>query len=315
MRTDSRPLIHSSAPANTMLMGEHSVVYGHPALVTALAPRIHIKWHSRDDNHIEIQSTLAHYLSPINQLNDHPQLRFVLGALRYFAPQLSHGWTLVIDSEFPADWGLGSSAAVLAATLTGLERICAHTFTPWQRFSLGHKIIQDVQGRGSGADLAASLNGGCVYFDPTNQTVQPLALHHPLCLVYSGYKTPTADVLNWVNKHWQSRPDTLDQLYQTMGGITRLGYQALLKNNWPEFYTLVSGYQQTMVELGVSDATLDRLCHRLNQSGVAAKISGSGLGDCVLGFGHLVQLESFKYINTEISVLGALSHKSENPTW
>lgn len=304
----------SSAPANTMLMGEHSVVYGQPALVAALIPRIEIEWLPRSDQQIEIQSTLAHYLSPMNPLNPHPNLRFVIETIRLFSTQLQHGWTLKVHSEFPADWGLGSSAAVLAATLIGLENITKQTLTPWQRFKLGHSIILEIQGRGSGADLSASLMGGCVYFDPINQTIKSLPVEQTLSLVYSGYKTPTAEVLNWVAEQWKDRPNGLQQLYQEMGAITRQSYQAISEQNWPNFYQQVALYQQCMVKLGVSDPRLDQLCEAVNQQLAAAKISGSGLGDCIIGFGQLNHFEKAPLLKTKISPIGALCTQMEKPS-
>jgi mevalonate kinase len=302
----------SSAPANTMLIGEHSVVYGYPALVAALPPRIQIHWRIRQDMMIEIHSELGHYLAPLDTLTDHPTLRYVLAAIGSFQPQLKQGLTLNISSEFPADWGLGSSAAVLAACLIGLETITQQPCTMWQRFKQGRKIIQTIQGRGSGADLAASLLGDCVFFAPDEQRLERLNIQHPLCLVYAGYKTPTSEVLAWVAQNWQDRPEKLNQLYQTMGQTTLAAYQALKVNNWSEFYHCVDQYQQHMQQLGVSDTQLERIYHHLQPTLPAAKISGSGLGDCVLGFGHLIEPQPYPFLNTQLSNLGAVCQPLED---
>lgn len=293
----------SSAPANVMLMGEHSVVYGQPALVASLAPRIQIEWTQRDDRQLEIISELAHFTTSLDQIEDHPKLRFVLAALKAVAPKLSQGWTLRIHSEFPDDWGLGSSAAVLAACLVGLETICQLKLSDWARFELGHRCILDVQGRGSGADLAASLTGGLVFFDPTKQCIQPIPVSLDLCLVYSGYKTPTSQVLAQVAENWADRPEALQALYQQMGDTTRSAYQSLIKPNSAQdsaFYQQVEHYQQLMTQLGVSDTTLDDILAQLSTRLPAAKISGSGLGDCVIGFGHINTLPPYKIMNARI---------------
>lgn len=297
----------SSAPANVMLMGEHSVVYGQPALVASLAPRIQIEWSPRDDRQLEIISELADFTTPLDHIEDHPKLRFVLAALKAFAPKLSQGWTLRIHSEFPDDWGLGSSAAVLAACLVGLETLCQLKLKAWERFELGHRCILEVQGRGSGADLAASLTGGLVFFDPTKQCIQTIPVSLDLCLVYSGYKTPTSQVLAQVAKNWTDRPEALKALYQEMGDTTRSAYQSLIKANSTQdsqdstFYQQVEHYQQLMTQLGVSDKTLDDILAQLSTRLPAAKISGSGLGDCVIGFGHISALPPYKIMNVSIS--------------
>ncbi|MBE0494429.1 MAG: GHMP kinase [Thiomicrospira sp.] len=294
----------SSAPANVMLMGEHSVVYGQPALVASLTPRIQIEWTPRDDRQLDIISELAHFTTQLDQIKDHPKLRFVLAALKAFAPKLAQGWTLRIHSEFPDDWGLGSSAAVLAACLVGLENICQLKLSDWARFELGHRCILDVQGRGSGADLAASLTGGLVFFDPSRQCIQPIPVSLDLCLIYSGYKTPTSQVLAQVAKAWADRPEELQALYQKMGDTTRSAYQILTKTHSaddPAFYQQVTHYQQLMTQLGVSDPTLDNIVDQLRTCLPAAKISGSGLGDCVIGFGHIKALPPYKIMNARIN--------------
>lgn len=295
----------SSAPANVMIMGEHSVVYGYPALVAALPPRITIHWQARADREIHIHSALANFSTSLDQLADHPKLRFVLAAIRAFADQLKQGWDLTIDSEFPADWGLGSSAAVLAATIVGLEKITQNDLSTWQKFEIGHRCILAIQGRGSGADLAASLTGGLVYFEPGAQRINRLEQTLDLCLIYSGYKTPTAEVLAQVAAAWQDRPQQRDALYHAMANITKQAYQALQHNQQNDFYRAVQHYQQLMQQLGVSDTTLDTIISRLQQQTTAAKISGSGLGDCVLAFGHLDKLEPYALLNTQISQRGA----------
>jgi mevalonate kinase len=103
--------------------------------------------------------------------------------------------------------------------------------------------------------------------------------------VYAGYKTPTAEVLAWVADHWQNRPDERDALYNRMGAITQHAYQALEQQAWSHFYKAVSDYQIGMAELGVSDATLEQLLSLAHRAQLgAAKISGSGLGDCIIVF-------------------------------
>ena len=51
----------------------------------------------------------------------------------------------------------------------------------------------------------------------------------------------------------------------------------------------MSKYQLLMEDLGVSDAKLDQMIRdaRRHQGLLAAKISGSGLGDCILAFGDV----------------------------
>ncbi|MGM0541153.1 MAG: mevalonate kinase family protein [Pseudomonadota bacterium] len=317
----------SVAPANSMILGEHSVVYGHPAMACALNQFIYIDWQSRPDYEIHIHSALAEHSTQIQSLLTqkqaiHPQLKFVCHALAAFAEQLPFGLTIHIRSEFSSTIGLGSSAAVLAAMLSGLNQITQQHKSLLELFAIGHSIILKIQGRGSGTDLAASLSGGVIYFQPHSAGQPPeiksliqLNQAFPVTLIYAGYKTPTAQVLELVAKQWQTRPAELSALYQQMGQTTLAAFKALQQQNLPLFYHLFKTYQALMTQLGVNDATLSLLIEALSAcaSIEAAKISGSGFGDCVIGLGTLDQcpdsskslLANYQQLQVNITLEGA----------
>ncbi len=84
-----------------------------------------------------------------------------------------------------------------------------------------------------------------------------------------------------------------------------------------EFYQQCKNYQKLMTQLGVNDDTLESIINDLNGclDIHAAKISGSGLGDCVLGIGKTKncssssqnKLENYQQIGIQISQNGAQS--------
>lgn len=78
-----------------------------------------------------------------------------------------------------------------------------------------------------------------------------------------------------------------DALYARMGTVADEAITAAESKRWPAFFAALTTYQSLMVELGVSDDTLDHIIEKAKEApGTrAAKISGSGLGDCVLAFG------------------------------
>ena len=303
-----------------MILGEHSVVYGHPALACAVDQYVTINWQMRDDSALNIYSELGEHHTQIDKISTHPKLHFVLATLQAFQSQLSFGLDIHITSEFSSTIGLGSSAAVLAAMIAGLNEICETNLSLLERFNLGHKIIIDIQGRGSGTDLAASLTGGTIFFQPVNEThakpsIKKLPISLPLVLIYSGYKTPTAEVLKKVALDWQTKPNELKMLYRSMAKITRGALHALEHQQLEHFYQACKDYQHQMEQLGVSDRVLHEIVMALN--GCAdihcAKISGSGLGDCVLGIGEInlctlksqQQLSNYQTLQIRISQQGA----------
>jgi mevalonate kinase len=301
-----------SAPANTMLMGEHAVLFGHSALVCALTQRLYVKANKRTDGHIVIASALGHFqCSLINlpvQLHQQSPFSFVLQALALC--DLGEGVELLIESEFEHTLGLGSSAAVTVASLGAMALLTQGRFDAHAVMQLGIESIGKVQGRGSGADVAASALGGMVKFKAEPVSAEKVQLSElawleapSLQLVYCGYKTPTPIVIAQVALAALQDPQRFTQLYEQMGACVEAAVNALKRHDWPTFAQSMDQYQTFMRALGVSDETIEsiiQLAQKKASSGAlfGAKIAGSGLGDCVLLLGS----EPLDWPHTQMSV-------------
>lgn len=273
-----------------MLMGEHAVLYGQPALVCALDSRIEITFTLRNDRLVKVNSALAEYQSSLDRLDQDPRLEFVIAAIEAYQGRLQTGFECSIHATFSSTIGLGSSAAVTAAMVKGLQHLVGVESDLKDDFRQGLAIIHKVQqGRGSGADLAATLKGGVICFQP-----EPLEISSVSCpenivfsLFYSGYKMKTPEVLAWVEEQWRHQRELRSALYQLMGSTCRASMEALQQTDLKEFGRLMNCYQGLMDSLGVCDATLASMIYSLrdDERVYGAKISGSGLGDCVLTLG------------------------------
>ncbi|HSR87316.1 MAG TPA: galactokinase family protein, partial [Pontiella sp.] len=210
--------ITTSAPGSLMLLGEHAVLHGHHALVCAINRRITVCLLPLDAKTVRITSGLGCYESPLNDLMDHAALRFVIQAIRQHAGQFPAGFDLHIDSEFSADIGFGSSAAVTVAVHAALlASLLGEAPENELLFNEALQTVHAVQGRGSGADLAASVFGGVVGYTQT-PTFQPMAVSLPLTAVYCGYKTPTPEVILKVEKLRAEHPRKYERIFAQMSG-------------------------------------------------------------------------------------------------
>ncbi|MBV7435463.1 mevalonate kinase [Cardiobacteriaceae bacterium TAE3-ERU3] len=271
-----------------MVSGEHAVVYGHAAIVAAIEQRIHVRLQATNDDTVYIHSALGEYQSPVMMLRPDPRLRFAIACLERYPH--SGGVDISINSDIDHTLGLGSSAAVTIALLGALARHSNSDESLATLHTQALTIIRSLQGRGSGADLAASLHGGMIAYRnlPHTQTkalpLPPTAFH----LRYAGYKTPTAEVLALIAARMADEPEHYEQLYQDMGKCSAAAITAAQQHNWATFYQQLNRYQQLMRELGVSDDTLEHIITSAHEHSDchAAKISGSGLGDCVLALAN-----------------------------
>ncbi|WP_207063841.1 mevalonate kinase [Motiliproteus sp. SC1-56] len=280
--------IRASAPATFMLMGEHAVLHGHPALTCAADRRIQVRLTPHGAPMLRVHSSIAEYEANLDSLGDHPKLRFVLQAVRAMRDRLPSGFSLDITSDFSDQVGLGSSAAVTVATAAALRFWVEGAAGPREVFEDALDAVLKVQGRGSGADIAASAFGGMVVYRQSPRAIETLETLPRVGLYYCGYKTPTPEVLQRVNAESLSLPELYPELYGLMGKTASQAVQAAKEGDWERLGRLMNVYQGLMDALGVNDAALSDIVYRLRQQpGVlGAKISGSGLGDCVVALGE-----------------------------
>ncbi|MEM5530152.1 galactokinase family protein [Gammaproteobacteria bacterium AS21] len=309
-----------SAPASVMLMGEHAVVKGYKAIACALDKRIEVNLIPRKDRLINIDSAVAKYHGHLDELVINNELSFVLTAIALEKEQLEYGFDLVIRAQFAHTLGLGSSAAVTVATIKALALYSGQSINETQHLEKSLAVVHRVQKRGSGTDLAASIYGGVIAYQITTDSnttafktiVERLPMLPEIALYYVGYKTTTAVVLAKVAEQENQFSELYANIYKMMGYITLNAIQACKQQSWRKLGQLMNMYQGQMDSLGVSDRALSDIIYRLRadhreipeQSGDAvlgAKISGSGLGDCVISLGN-TERELQDYQTIEITI-------------
>ena len=279
-----------SAPGSLMLMGEHAVLHGRRALCAAIAQRIHVGLQPRLDRRVRIRSALGELEATLDTLKVQPPFTFVLATLLRQRRRLTHGLEITIKAEFSHQLGFGSSAAVTVALLRALDAMFTLGLRPPAAcLAEARAIIRGVQGVGSGADAAASLYGGLVLYRARPQQVRVLPAAPPLTAVYSGHKTPTAEVIAVVERHRRLQPPLFAALFDLMDDCVARAVPCIRKKDWAGLGALMNFHHGLQAALGVNTPELELICQRLRDSaGIqGAKISGSGLGDCVVGLGKL----------------------------
>ena len=280
-----------------MLLGEHAVLHGRRALVCAINKRMTVQCDPVCERILQIDSELGFYEAPLDVLVDHSDFRFVLDAVRQYP--LTQGIKLTIKSEFSSDIGFGSSAAVTVATHAVLLQRNAGSLgafaPPFNQASFAMELfkrslatIHRVQGRGSGADVAASVFGGVVAYRAEPLDIHPMPEQLPLTAVYSGSKMKTADVIRWLEERRALNPDYFERIFDRMD----LSVGEVI-NDFSQLGPMLRLNQQLMEEMGLCNASLAEIIRLFGEQQVPAKISGSGLGDCAVGLGISLAVGSF----------------------
>ncbi len=275
----------ASAPGSLMLFGEHAVLYGSMAIVQAIDKHITVTLTPRDDDMIKITSALGKYHGSIKSIKIQPPWEFVLTALDLYKKQ--KGCDIDINSDFSATQGFGSSAAVNVATITVLEQWLRHETSPMRIFKQAKKVMLKVQGVGSGADIAASVFNGTITYKVKPLHIEKLKHELPLTVQYCGYKTPTVTVIKQVAELKKHQPEIFKNIVATINSCVNAAVKAINVKDWAKVGKLMNIHQGLQEAMGTSDATLTRMIYELrsHKEIYGAKISGSGLGDCIIGLG------------------------------
>lgn len=279
----------ASAPGSLMLLGEHAVLSGGYALVCAVDKRITVRVAGRTDDKIIIHSDLhGEYATDLKSLTVENPFQFVLGALKQNTASMRRGCEIEITSTFSDQIGFGSSAAVTVAALAAILMWLNIRISSPELVRRARQVVRFVQGMGSGADVAASVMGGLVSFRAEPFFVEKYAITHPISAWYSGYKTPTPQVINEVQTYFANHPELFRHIQKGIAQCAYDGIQEMRKENWQVLGKIMNIQQGMMDALGVSTPLLQNMVEVLRASPniLGAKISGSGMGDCVVGLGE-----------------------------
>lgn len=296
--------IVTSAPGKLMLFGEHAVVYNHPCLVTAVDQRMRLEAELIDRPQFELEASdvdISNYKKPISDLGegDIPKgAQFVEIAVKniYAKFGLKRGLRVATTSEFSSKFGFGSSSASTVCTVKSLSELLDLKLPDREIFDLAYKAVLDIQGKGSGFDVAAAVFGGTLYFVTGGKVIEPLNITSlPLIVGYSGIKADTVTFINQVKEKFADKKDRLEELYNEMSEIVEKAKPLIVSSDWQEVGKLMSENQKLLVELGVSIEKLDNMISgAINSGAYGAKLSGAGGGDCMITLGPQEKREEIK---------------------
>jgi mevalonate kinase len=303
------PAISASAPGKIILLGEHAVVYGQPAIalpVTKVQAKAIVTANPRGaPGVIHIQAPAIGLEADINDLPPEDPFKIAVGGtLAALGIQRPPACTLRVTSTIPVASGLGSGAAVAVAAIRGLSTFLGHPLTNEQTSWLAFEVEKIHHGTPSGIDNAVVTYGKPIYF----VRGKPFELLHvpvPFTLVIAstGIASPTAITVGDVRRLWEADPVHWEQLFNDIGEISRKG-RTLIETGEPyRLGELLSANHALLQELGVSSVELDHLVGCARQSGaLGAKLSGGGRGGNMIA---LVKSENAAEVATALQGAGA----------
>jgi mevalonate kinase len=290
--------ITATAPGKLMLLGEHAVVYDQPCLVTAVGLHYSVTLTPRDDLTFHIQTgqlDQPHIVALADVGTDAPrETAFVEAVIARFRDQYGLTQGLSLQTEGPEiSYGLGSSSAVTVATAAALDALLNTQLSKRALFDLTYGAVLDVQGRGSGFDVASAIYGGTIYFRKDIPEIAPISLDHlPIVIGYSGSKVGTVNLVAGVAALRDLHPSLINPIFATVGNTVEEARPSLSAGAWQAFGRLMNINQGLTDSLGVNTAKLSALIYAARDAGaLGAKLSGAGGGDCMFALAPTSDIE------------------------
>lgn len=324
---------HIFSPGKIILFGEWAVMHGHLGISSAVEARFVCHW---SGSAIEEATTnnvaksgandaptyifrsseglaLWDPLAPLKEQQHIPA--FFTKTVAFFeallrSPQrhssFDLGGELKFEREWPIDWGLGSSSAVVACFL---ELMFAKLSLP-EKWTLGRSILQKCSSaQASALDLAAQLKGGTVYLRDHKPMGTVLSFPEELCFLHAGDK---ADTTKWIQTK-NPRPSQLKALGDS-------AEQFLQDKDWEK---AIEEHANILAEMDLWPDELRKLRKEWRDLGKARamKSCGSGGGDCWMllvdtnnfeELAHEAQERGYTLVRHKISDLGVREIFSEN---
>ena len=323
-------MIQASAPGNVFFLGEHSVVYGRPAIVAAIDKRTYSAITPRKDDKIIIKSEgygeaeldLDYIHGRRTQLTldmtralegDMGHLvKFVASYLRRSDNIEQKGFDLSITSDIPKNsGGMSSSTAFLCSVLAALDRFYG-TKEPVEGYFdyLLPFQIEIHGGKASGAELTSSSLGGynLVRIDrskekPALERENLGRFEYRLVIGDTGIEAKTKLAVRHVADLLESDKAAYENVFDEIKTLVYEGESALLLKDVVRLGGIMNQNHEILArDLGISHPRLNRLVNAARNAGAyGAKLSGGGMGGIMIA---LVDEEKEQAVYDAISQAG-----------
>jgi mevalonate kinase len=279
------PGIISTAPGKTILFGEHSVVYGKPAIAVPVnEKRAKVKIIPdivAPKDSIQFVASQIDLNQAYHQLEKHHPLKVALDEVKKFLNILSYpSCKIYLETTIPISSGLGSSAAISVALIKGLLDFVGFQSTPDIVAKLAFQVEIEFHGNPSGIDNTVIAFNKPILF----QKDRPIEFITPggafsILIADTGIKGNTKTAVAKVHERWTENPAQYNNYFEEMGNIALNAKASLEAGNFQNLGTLMNANQDYLRKIGVSHPTIEELIEVAIQNGCyGAKLCGGGLG-------------------------------------
>ncbi|MCS7142100.1 MAG: mevalonate kinase [Candidatus Nitrosocaldus sp.] len=281
----------ASAPAKAILFGEHFVVYGKPAIATALERRVRATSTINNAGEVRVRSMLGYSRMDLESIHDpnlyrddpHRHIIFSAAGVMRLLERYT-GVDILLESDFPYGMGLGASAATSVATIASVGSLLGRVSRD-EVFRLSVEAERLVHRNPSGIDSAVCTYGGLVLFKDgrVERLDKRMYIDMHFMVVNSGIMKDTGAMVMRVKARGESSREEFASLAEMSEQLTMQALYAMGCGDRARLGELLTLNHGLLRRLGVSNAVLDGIVHALLKNGAyGAKLTGAGGGGCII---------------------------------
>jgi hydroxymethylglutaryl-CoA reductase len=273
-----------AACGKIILLGEHAVVYGRPAIALPipLAVEAAIRKGGEAVNVVIPRWGVEQKVRVTN-----PGFTGIIAQMLEQLGLDKENMTIEVFPHIPRAMGLGGSSALAVAIIRAIDHAYKLDLKDGRINELAFECEKAAHGTPSGVDNTVATYGSPLYYQRRDE--QPLfstlKLGQPLELVIgmTGKESLTADTVAKVRASWRQYPERYETIFDQIGHLTVSASDAVKSgqlNELGELMNLCHGYLNA---LQLSTPELEEMIHVARQNGaVGAKLTGGGGGGSMI---------------------------------
>ena len=268
--------ITSFGPGKVILLGEHGVVYGHPALAAAISRGMRAWGVPAESTSIEIPDGVS------ESQQEALERAFARAAKKTKHPKIS----VHLESELPLSMGLGSSGALaVAVSRVLLEAKSGRPAKSKDVEALAFEMEKEFHGTPSGVDHTTSARGTMVLFKKGKATEVRAAKPVKVLIAMVGPRSSTKQTVGALRERQKSWPARYRRVFEQIGKLVVEGASAVKSGQLEALGDVMNMNHGMLNALGLSSPPIEEMVSRLRGMGaLGAKLTGAGGdGGAVIG--------------------------------
>ncbi|MBS3748749.1 MAG: mevalonate kinase [Candidatus Thermoplasmatota archaeon] len=299
-----------------ILFNEHFVVYGVPAIVSAIGKYTVAKAQSFEEPRLHLidnRNATPRYKEDKKDQQKDSVRRIIEKMDLNFSDE---GVEVELAGTLYAASGIGASAASCVAMARALSECFQLDLTDEEINQIAYEGEKGYHGTPSGIDNTASTFGGLIWFEKKEDPVMDrIDIMNPVEIVMgnTGKVADTTAAVAGVRNRKESQSDKYAEIFKRAENIAYLAKQAFIDEDLHEIGKLMNENHKLLQQIEVSSKELDFLVRLAKDYGAyGAKLTGGGLGGNMIALtpgrklqdevANAIEKEGFQTLKTSIGV-------------